>query len=208
MWLRIAQLALAMLIDHASSEPAIRMGVLVYDYARLGPDVLNLAESEAGRVFRAAGIYLEWVSCPLSQSEAARYPRCNLVPGPTTPVLRILPGQMQAAMGQRHDSFGFAMFPPDGSAGWIANVFAAEAEKLASRSPVRSGVLLGAIAAHELGHLLLGQGRHSDTGIMRARWGPKDLERAEQGRLEFSADQCAQLRRNFELRLNSARPAK
>jgi hypothetical protein len=35
---------------------------------------------------------------------------------------------------------------------------------------------------------------HSQEGLMRARWGRDDFNRADQGRLRFSADEAARIR--------------
>jgi hypothetical protein len=35
---------------------------------------------------------------------------------------------------------------------------------------VGPGILLGRAIAHEVGHLLLGSGYHSERGVMRAEW--------------------------------------
>jgi len=40
----------------------------------------------------------------------------------------------------------------------------------------RSGLVVGHILAHEIGHLLEGIVRHSDSGLMRAKWTPDDLQ--------------------------------
>jgi hypothetical protein len=51
------------------------------------------------------------------------------------------------------------------------------------------GTLLGNVATHELAHLLLGTNSHAALGIMRAHWGPKELESANMGALRFHSEQ-------------------
>jgi putative transposase len=48
-------------------------------------------------------------------------------------------------------------------------------------------------AAHELGRLLMGLQEHSRSGLMRAQWDAKDLQRAEKGDLRFTDDQIKQI---------------
>jgi hypothetical protein len=40
----------------------------------------------------------------------------------------------------------------------------------------------------------MGSGEHSPSGLMRARWGSKDLGRAARGDLQFTHDQIMKLR--------------
>jgi hypothetical protein len=68
-----------------------------------------------------------------------------------------------------------------------------------------SGVLLGYIIAHELGHLLLGPG-HAPSGIMRATWDMNDLEAIRQGRLKFSREECARIRKILRDELSPTLP--
>jgi hypothetical protein len=51
----------------------------------------------------------------------------------------------------------------------------------------------GYAVAHEIGHLLLGSHSHSLVGIMRARWGRKELARAER-ELLFLREQAELIR--------------
>ena len=62
-------------------------------------------------------------------------------------------------------------------------------ERLANGRDGERGILMGHVIAHELGHLLLETPEHSVEGIMRARWGQSDLDRAAQGLLLFHPSQ-------------------
>jgi hypothetical protein len=50
----------------------------------------------------------------------------------------------------------------------------------------QTGVLLGHIIAHELGHILKGTNGHADWGIMKAEWDTKDLARMTFRQLSFT----------------------
>jgi hypothetical protein len=47
--------------------------------------------------------------------------------------------------------------------------------------------------AHEIGHLLLEESRHSKNGIMRAAWGDEELKTLARGRMSFTAAQTTRL---------------
>jgi hypothetical protein len=59
---------------------------------------------------------------------------------------------------------------------------------------ISEGVLLGHIAAHEIGHLLLGEDSHSPHGIMESCWGPKELDQMNKGALLFSDEEAERMR--------------
>ena|SRR5215471_9429423 len=82
----------------------------------------------------------------------------------------------------------------------VANVFSYDAEKLANRRGMRHGVILGHLAAHELGHLLLGAGSHSARGIMHVPWRHKELDVIEQGLMVFTPQQAESMRTDIRAR--------
>jgi hypothetical protein len=61
-------------------------------------------------------------------------------------------------------------------------------------------VILGHLAAHELGHLLLGAGSHSSTGIMHVPWHLKELDIIAQGLMVFRPQEAERMRTNIRLR--------
>jgi hypothetical protein len=61
--------------------------------------------------------------------------------------------------------------------------------------------ILGHIIAHEIGHLLLPGGRHSVSGIMKARWSLNEWKLVRQGALNFAPEQSRFLRAELLRRL-------
>jgi len=184
----------------SGAEPAPKITVFVYNYAAVRPEVLILTEAEASRICRQADIEIDWLGCPLAPKEAAPFPACQVPPGPTRLALRILSQAMAERLRQPEDSFGFAMIPEDGSFATMANVFWYDAEQLANRRGMRHGVLLGHLAAHELGHLLLGMGSHASRGIMHVPWRPKELDAVTQGLMLFRPEEAEEMRANIRAR--------
>ena len=99
------------------------------------------------------------------------------------------------------ESFGFALYPDDGSFATVANVFAHDAEQLAGRRGMRQGVILGHLMAHEVGHLLVGAGSHSAVGIMHVPWHLKELEIIRQGAMTFTPKEAERMRTNIRVRM-------
>ena len=79
--------------------------------------------------------------------------------------------------------------------GRVTNVFYHRVEELAKSKTCSKGEILGHAAAHELGHLLLGNLDHTSTGLMKARLGHKDLQTAAKGDLLFTEGEAGLIRR-------------
>ena len=62
-----------------------------------------------------------------------------------------------------------------------------------------SGVLLGFVIAHELGHLLLGAG-HTPDGVMQAAWGQRQMDALRQRWLKFNEENATRIRRGLDTR--------
>ena len=62
-----------------------------------------------------------------------------------------------------------------------------------------SALVLGTVAAHEVGHKLLRRQGHSAEGLMRASWKPDDWERAAAGFLLFSQSERLAVRKRISV---------
>jgi hypothetical protein len=183
-----------------AAEPSPKITVFVYNYAAIPPEVLAQTEAETARIYQLAGIEIQWLDCPLSPGEASQFPACQVPPGPTRLALRILSQSMADRLRQAQDSFGFALYPDDGSFATVANVFAYDAGQLANRRGMRQGMILGDLITHELGHLLLGSGSHSSSGIMHVPWHLRELEIISQGLMVFMPQETERMRTNIRAR--------
>ncbi len=178
-------LGLAATLQSQEPHSAAKIQIFVYNYAGLPAGTLAQAEQEAARIYHLTGIETEWLDCPLSPEQAEQYPACAL---PITPT-RLAVGILSRAMAERiklsPKTFGVAFIPEDGSFARVAKVCAHCAEELAAGLAVPPGVMLGHLMAHELGHLLLGQGSHGSSGLMHVPWQKRELQKVSQGTLMF-----------------------
>jgi hypothetical protein len=84
--------------------------------------------------------------------------------------------------GLATDAAGFAVLIPD-EPGYAAVSWPAVTNG-ASQMEVDAAVLLAAVIAHEIGHLLFGPS-HTHSGVMSPRLGPKEMALASRGELRF-----------------------
>ena len=158
--------------------------VVVNDSVGVSPAVLRQGEAEAARVFRLAGIEIAWVHC--ARGAGDQVSACRAVPGVNEFVLHIVPTGKTSC-----DSvFGEAFLGEDGR-GVYSDVFFDRIEDVRREFGASVGLLLGAVAAHELGHLLLGSNAHSQIGIMEPVWQKEVLREVGMGTLLFTRDQSS-----------------
>src|SRR5438445_8615679 len=160
----------------AETGGAAEITVLLLNHARASRDVISHSEAEATRIFSASGSHLRWVDC--SQTLV-----CHHVPGANEFVLSIV------ADGRTSSElvYGVAFLGPGGE-GKYADVFLRRVEAAANESGFSEQRLLGAVAAHELGHLLLGTRAHSYEGIMCPVWKKAERQRMEMGSVRCTKD--------------------
>ena len=134
--------------------------VRVYDLYGLPQAERDVALQTAGSILAQAGIEAHFTECqrPLPDVCLSR-----LSPGEI--VLRIHPDAHA-----RHEVLGAAIINPTGGFNVMATVYGAAVYERSVTKNVRIGTLAGRVAAHEIGHLLLGKNSHSPHGLMRAHW--------------------------------------
>jgi len=147
-------------------------------------------ETAVVRIFARSGIELRWVDCSAPGREWAADSPCNQTPRPGEIILRVLE---TTAAGRGACSHGFALLPPDGRVGGFATVFVDGVRRLERNTDASKVQMLGHFTAHEIGHLLLGEG-HSGAGLMKAEWSAADFDRASRGQLSFTRDQVERMR--------------
>lgn len=159
--------------------------VLVFNSAGVPLPVLGKAEVDAAQIFRAAGIEIEWLDCSDRQVVGA----CRRVPVENQFVLHIVP----TGKTSTDSVFGVAFLGENG-AGKYCDVFFDRVEGERLQFGTNISQLLGAVAAHELGHLLLGSKSHARIGLMTAIWKEGSLRQIGMGTLLFTSEQAVQMK--------------
>ena len=172
-----------------ANEPGrIKVKVMVLDSVGLSPTVLARTEKEAARIFADAAIHVEWINCQKKgESET-----CHHAPRADEFMLHIVHhGKTRTDL-----VFGEAFLGEDGS-GKYADVFFDRIQDASNLPELDTAQLLGAVAAHEVGHLLLGSRAHSSSGIMQPVWEKECLRRVWMGSLLFTQKQAQSMQQRF-----------
>jgi len=170
-----------------------QLHVKIYDYAQVSPEILAEAKRVTTSIFQRIGVEILWSdhflngkAAQASFSQGSGYPKLQL---------RILNQQMAERLPVNKTMTGLTFQGTEGQPGRVANLFYHRVEDLAKSKTCSKGEILGHAAAHELGHLLLGNLDHSSTGLMKARLEHKDLQSAAKGDLLFTEGEAALIRR-------------
>ena len=165
--------------------------ILLYNDAHIPESDLALAEQQATRIFLQSGIRSRWLDCFALATQQGVH--CGEVWGPRVFLLRIV------LNGRGFDDTVFGTAYLSGStAGKYADVFYDRIERMHAIWHTSRAGLLGYVAAHEIGHLLLGSHSHAPIGIMRAHWQAEEIRQISMGSLFFSPQQARQMRTRLE----------
>jgi len=116
--------------------------------------IVNGARNECSRIFRNAGITIDW----LADAQ------------PHIDELTMFISSIPTRDAPPH-ALGYVMRSPTGDAAVV--VWSRVRPLVEQGTPAFT--VLGRTMAHELGHLLLPDEPHSPVGLMRARWNERDL---------------------------------
>lgn len=169
----------------------LRVGIRVIDQAGVSREVMQQATQEVSHILRQAGVEADWLDCPLGEQSPETWRLCNQRLGPADFWLHL---PIHKLPGADRDTLGAAL--PEKAGGGVAYASYRDIETNARDWRCDTSLVLAAVMAHEIGHLLLG-GAHSRTGIMSAGLSPHSLALAKQGFLLFTPAQARMIRSNL-----------
>ncbi len=129
---------------------------------------LDAAQQECSRIFRNAGIEIEWAGKEPAQ--------------PNDLLVTITAAASKDATSR---AVGYVAHSPAGELAFV--VWSRVLYWVNFNSPAFE--ITGRVMAHEIVHLLLPENPHSDTGLMRACWSPHDLRGPEASSLFLTVKQ-------------------
>lgn len=190
----------------ASSEASLTITIHVQNFAEVNYKTLMEAEKVATGVFRKAGVETRWSNSALSSESRKEKFTGEELSKPSHIQLIILPPLMAQRLGLPDNVMGVAPGTSKERDRQMVYIFYGKVEAIAesqARARVEGSTgsayalrvqILGHAIVHEIGHLLLNQESHSDTGIMRAEWDLVQLQDACYGYLVFTPSQAEVIR--------------
>jgi hypothetical protein len=165
--------------------------VQVYDYTGLSPAAFHEFAARTQEILEFSGVSAEVDACA---SDAGP---CESHTGSSRQVvLRVVADSGKSMKSVRLEKLGMSVAGHDG--GTYATVFLKPVEEKASDANLPRIVVLAYAAAHEIGHLLLGEA-HSPQGLMKATWGANDFLAISQNYLRFSPEQARKLTSRYSI---------
>lgn len=170
--------------------PSVRLRV--DNYAAISDGLLARAQDEVTQLYSAIGVETIWLET--RQLSSLRPAPLSVDGGmPDLTVIVLGPG-MTTRLAPPHDAIGLAARTRT-EQGRIAYVFYDRLRTITHECGASDAAALSLVMAHEIGHLLLPYGSHSDAGIMRGHWDLEGFRHLDIRRLRFTPLQGQQIRR-------------
>jgi hypothetical protein len=173
-----------------------RVNVQMSSQVETPPDVLRDGQQAASLIFAGIHVQLTWTD---QTQQASKVAGCVGEPGAHNLAIEIVP---HAPAGFSHVALAMAL--PYADSGVRIVIFYDRVEPLLRGHDAPQATVLGYVLAHEIAHVLQGIARHSETGIMRARWTDNDLKQMGIKVLAFTPEDVQLIRRPLAPRDASA----
>lgn len=184
-----------------STEP--RLVIRLYDSTGASRENLAVAGEELIRILVSAGVDAAWLDCSGYRLERPEETACSRAGGPLDIVFTIL-RHPEAGSALSEETLAFSAVPNDGSPGVFAGVFLDRVGLVGRAARTWKFRTVGLLAAHEIGHLLLGPNSHSRGGIMRPELSETTLQGTAWKHLCFSPSEAERMRAELRSRLEAA----
>ncbi len=185
-----------------NSVPKPELTLLVFNYAGLSSSQVKEIRARVFFVFEDVGIRTTWLDCRPGV-EGHSLPAACLQPlGLSKLGIRLLDQDTRPA-DSSHTALGHSYASETG--GSLATVSCATIKRFSGGNQTSEIAFLGHVIAHEVGHLLLGPGAHSNEGIMKAHWIKTEMQQIAAARkgVLFSREQAERLKLCLALRQRS-----
>jgi hypothetical protein len=167
----------------------LKLTIVIYHADAVAPPELLRAEAVASAILRQAGIVTAWRPAVAG----------DLVPAPDEIAVHLLTAHPTTLSGKTN---GYAVLAGDHSYAGISCPAVRESAKSLESD---QSTVLGAVIAHELGHILLGTRDHATSGVMVTRLGAREIQAAAHGELQFLRTQARRMQMEAARRSAAAR---
>ena len=179
----------------AAAEPVDLPSVKlrVDDYAAVAAGLLARAQDGVTQLYGAIGVETKWLKTRRLSNRLPATPFSVDSGAPDLTVILLDPG-MTTRIAPSPDAIGLAAKTPS-EQGRIVYVFYDRLRMVTLQREANDTAALTLVMAHEIGHLLLPYGSHSDAGVMRGHWDLEGFRHLDIRRLRFTPLQGQQIRR-------------
>jgi len=153
---------------------------MIQNEANVPSELVERARGEVTRLFGLIDVDLTWVTDVPDPGTRLRVVSLTTWEPPDQKVQTSVLGYTQIAAGKR---------------GVRGYVFWRRVERASLAFTARLDRLLAVAIAHELGHMLLPDGKHAKSGLMGAPWDAGHFRSASAGLLAFSSDSATLIQR-------------
>lgn len=195
MWVLSFMTLLAGIVP-ARAESPLALTVRVYNAGGLATADIEMALDAAEPILRDTAIDVTFRRCGMAFVPAVPVDHCEDTLKSHEVVVRIIDAP-KASTSLDPTAFGLTYVVAETNRGWLATVFADRVRTTAARIHMGAGTLAGLVLAHEVGHLLLGQGYHGEAGLMRADWPDQVLAGSVRQEWRFSPSEAALIQRRL-----------
>jgi hypothetical protein len=167
-----------------NQSKAATLEIHVHDGANLDERSLNQSLSTLRKILMLAGASPEIRVCgnPSTNLCGGRQEH-----GQKIVDLRISPRTADHPVNWQREPLGQSVVNDKG--GVYGTIYLDSVKRQASAANMPWTILTGYVAAHEIGHLILGSTDHSPTGVMKANWDAKDMLAMFQNSVHFNQQQ-------------------
>ncbi|HEY3043473.1 MAG TPA: hypothetical protein VGJ39_05595 [Vicinamibacterales bacterium] len=190
LWWVLLLIASAMAPAAAAAEK--RVVIRTYQSGLVSSGDLSSALSVAADILKTAGLEPQWRICA-EEPEQPGSDACAEPLGPNELAIRFLRRPL-SPNSAGHVPLGSSLIDTRAGSGSLATIYVDRVTGFARDSGTQAGVLLGRAIAHEIGHLLLGTTSHTRTGLMRAVWSTRALQRNRAGDWLFTPNDARSMR--------------
>jgi hypothetical protein len=175
--------------------------IQIHDYASVPTESLSRARDIVSRLYERIRVRTEWIGV-LRPGERRKHTTGSQEAshGQIGQVTLIILTPRMAARGHVADGvLGYAAVPEEGM-GRIAYVIYDRVRQSAAESATNEVDLLGFVMAHEISHLLLPRGSHSESkaDLMKGRFEPRELRQLDVRKMAFSTAEANHIRQLLE----------
>lgn len=174
----------------AQSSDVLSLPIRIHDYARLPAGSIESAQKRVRDLYAPIGVHPVWAETMRPPDRLRQLRR-----DPREWSIIILTATMSRRLRVEAETAGLAVVAVNG--GKVAYVLFDRVAHVAAASATDPADVLGAIMAHELGHLLLPSGAHSVTGLMRPLWRALDFRALDPRQWRFTPAQANAVRRRL-----------